>query len=108
MICLCVNLFHVSKTRNILLTFSFGIKNDRTNDLYFFLFSELAQKVQAERAEKQALHEAGVKKKKEIIAKSAADKAERQVNRYFAYNNDKSFVLCSDASQSTSTRIKTS
>jgi len=39
---------------------------------------ELAQKTQAEREAKRALHEAGVNKKKEIMAKSVVLKAERQ------------------------------
>ena len=43
-------------------------------------FSELAQKNQAEREAKRALHEAGVAKKKEIIAHSIAIKSERQVD----------------------------
>lgn len=43
------------------------------------LFSELAQKTRAEREAKRALHEAGVAKKKEIIANAVAIKSERQV-----------------------------
>jgi hypothetical protein len=48
--------------------------------LFFFLFSELAQKTNAEREAKRLLHEAGVAKKKEIIEKSVAIKSDRQVN----------------------------
>ncbi len=48
--------------------------------IFFWLFSELAQKTQAERDAKRVLHEAGVAKKKEIIAKSIAIKSEQQVN----------------------------
>lgn len=44
-------------------------------------FSELAQKTQAEREAKRALHEAGVNKKKEIMEKSVVLKAERQVTK---------------------------
>jgi hypothetical protein len=40
----------------------------------------LAQKTQAEREAQRVLHEAGVAKKKEIIAKSIAIKSEQQVN----------------------------
>ncbi len=40
----------------------------------------MAQKTQAEREARQALHEAGVAKKKEIIEKSALIKSDRQVN----------------------------
>jgi hypothetical protein len=40
----------------------------------------LAQKTEAERAAKRALHEVGVVKKREIIAKSIAIKSERQVS----------------------------
>jgi len=40
----------------------------------------LAQKNHAEREAKRGLHEAGVAKKKEIIAGSIAIKSERQVN----------------------------
>ncbi len=46
---------------------------------FLFLFSELAQKTQAERDAKRSLHAAGVAKKKEIIEKSIAIKDERQV-----------------------------
>ena len=48
--------------------------------MFFFLFSELAQKTNAEREAKRLLHEAGVAKKKEIIEKSVAIKSDRQVN----------------------------
>ena len=43
------------------------------------LLSELAQKNRAEREAKRVLHEAGVAKKKDIVAQSFAIKAERQV-----------------------------
>ena len=43
------------------------------------VFSELAQKTQAEREAKRALHEAGVNKKKEIMARSVVLQTERQV-----------------------------
>ena len=39
----------------------------------------MAQKTQVEREAKRVLHEAGVAKKNEIIAKSIAIKSERQV-----------------------------
>ncbi len=39
----------------------------------------MAQKTQTEREARRTLHEAGVAKKKEIIAKSIAIKSERQV-----------------------------
>jgi hypothetical protein len=45
--------------------------------------SELAQKTRAEREAKQALHEAGVAKKKEIIARSVVIKVDREVKRKF-------------------------
>jgi hypothetical protein len=40
----------------------------------------LAQKTQVEREANRALHEAGVAKKKEIIARSIAIKSEREVS----------------------------
>ncbi len=40
----------------------------------------MAQKTQAEREAKRILHEAGVAKKKEIIARSVTIKSEHQVN----------------------------
>ena len=49
-----------------------------TRQLLVFL-SELAQKNRAEREAKRVLHEAGVAKKKEIVAQSFAIKADRQV-----------------------------
>lgn len=45
----------------------------------------MAQKTQAERDAKRALHEAGVAKKKDIIAKSIAIAAERKVYLKFSY-----------------------
>ncbi len=45
--------------------------------------SELAQKTRAEREAKQALHEAGVAKKKEIIARSVVIKVDREVKENF-------------------------
>jgi hypothetical protein len=44
-----------------------------------FIFSELAQKTQAEREARRALHEAGVAKKKEIIANLVVIKSDRRV-----------------------------
>lgn len=46
---------------------------------YFCFLSELAQKTHAEREAKRVLHEAGVAKKKEIIAHSVNIQSERQV-----------------------------
>ena len=48
--------------------------------MFSFLFSELHQKTNAEREARRALHEAGVAKKKAIIAQSAAFRTEQQVN----------------------------
>ncbi len=54
----------------------------------------MAQKTQAERDAKRVLHEAGVAKKKEIIAKSIAIKSEQQVN-LIGYIKNKVFkYLC--------------
>jgi hypothetical protein len=54
--------------------------NNRKKICIYLFFSELAQKSLAERVAKRALHQAGVAKKKEIIAKSAVIKSDRQVN----------------------------
>lgn len=57
----------------------FFIGDDSLNFLgVLFDSSELAQKGRAEREAKRALHEAGVTKKKEIMAQSIVIKAERQ------------------------------
>ena len=71
---------------------------------FFVFFSELAQKTQAERDAKRALHEAGVAKKKEIMAHSMAIQSERQVNRFSSRSNGWSIDFISDAFERTRRR----